>query len=76
MRLFRTFMMFVLVSASAFTSWASEGRLSKPADIATLKNDIVAGKIVVGETRLYQVKNWYGEPTSISDSQKTVVFLV
>ena len=55
-------------------SWSLEGVLASPENVQRLKDDLRAGKIKVGQTRLKEILENYGLPTSITDTDKTIVY--
>ena len=62
---------FMVVTANVF---ALEGKIAKTEDIARLKRDVLLGKIKVGQTRLKNVKDRYGEPVNITNNAKSIIY--
>lgn len=55
-------------------SYALEGVLATAEDVLRLKEDVLAGKIKVGITRLKEISRNYGDAASITDTQKKFTY--
>lgn len=55
-------------------AWALSARIATAEDVALLKEDLLSGKAQVGVTRLKTIRNVYGDPTSITDSESKLVY--
>lgn len=74
MKLIRLFIFMSVVILSASSVWALKGVLSTDEDIMSLKKDVLAGKIRVGETRLEQIRERYGEAASIKIGARKITY--
>jgi hypothetical protein len=74
MRLSKIFLAVVLLFTMVSTGLALKGVLATPENIATLKQDILDGKIVAGKTRLKEVQEKYGEPAMINETNKGTTY--
>ena len=53
---------------------ALKGMVASQTDIDHLKDDIRAGRILVGKTRLNDIRDRYGEASNIIDSERKLVY--
>lgn len=68
------FAVFTIALLGFCPQWADAARLATSDDIALLKSDIVAGKIKTVKTRMRDIQRVYGEPQTIQDSDRKVVY--
>jgi len=53
---------------------AGVGRVATIDDIRLLKEDLLSGKIKIGKTRLKNVREMYGDATSITESDRRITY--
>jgi hypothetical protein len=54
--------------------WALKGVVSTVDEIDQLKQDLIAGKIKVGQTRLSNIRQQYGDASDIADTEKKITY--
>ena len=64
----------LLIVFASSIGFALNDRLAGDDEINLLKKDILAGKIMLGKTRLKQIKRLYGDATVISDSETRLTY--
>ena len=74
MKIFKYVLVALFLFSLAPMAFALKGVLATPENIAALKQDIIDGKIVSGETRLKEVQEKYGEAPSINQTDKGVTY--
>jgi len=68
------YLLIVLFLLCVIPAFALKGVLATPENIATLKQDILDGKIVAGKTRLKDVQEKYGEAPTINETNKGTTY--
>ena len=63
-----------LLIAIPSSVWALRGVVASSADIQNLKNAVRSGIIKIGETRLNEIRDNYGEAESILDDERKMVY--
>lgn len=74
MRAFAIFLFSACLALNASLGLASKGIPATMEDISRLREDIRQGKIIVGQTRLNDIQNNYGNPNNIVDADKKVTY--
>ena len=75
----KTFRLTILICTLAFTGMAApahaaEGKMATADDVKMLKRDVLDGKIKIGKTRLKQIRERYGDATSINETDSRITY--
>lgn len=52
----------------------TQGRIATKDEILLLKRDVLAGKIKIGQTRLKQIRDAYGDASNIKETEKKLTY--
>ncbi len=74
MRALKIFLSMILMVLSVTAVFGLESMLATKEDIATLAQDLLAGKIEVGITRLSDIQSLYGDAANITDSGSKLTY--
>ena len=74
MKNFKFLLSLVCIFAFVSMSWALRGVPSTDEDIANLKKDLREGVVQITKTRLNQIRDSYGEATTIQDKDTRIIY--
>lgn len=74
MKMIRLTFVLLLLLAQAPAVWAIRGVLANDQDILNLKRDLRDNKIMIGKTRLNQIRDVYGDAASINDTSNRITY--